>query len=206
LATTYASSNSPAISSKSSGKSKISGVLKTLAHGTEIRPLSSHLCFRQQKCQPQRLHPTIMISETTKHLNVGFISTGMMVSPIMDGLVNKGVTAKDKVACADPCIGAVEKKAAQGCFASQSNADICQCPNDTINICVKPQYVVDVCCIDCSLLIHSPRWSPMLIRALMSTVNRAQSQFSHCTTGGLTLGRVVFFQNRRRHGVGRKLF
>jgi len=84
-------------------------------------------------------------SETTKHLNVGFIGAGMMASAIMDGLVNKGVTTKDKVACADPYIGTVEKKTAQGYFASQSNADVCQRPNDAIIICVKPQYVVDVC-------------------------------------------------------------
>jgi len=63
----------------------------------------------------------------------------------MDGLVSKGVTTSDKIACADPYIGTVEKKAKQGYFASQHNADILKRNNDVIIICVKPQYVVDVC-------------------------------------------------------------
>lgn len=81
----------------------------------------------------------------TTNLSVGFLGAGMMASAIMDGLVNKGVTTRDKIACADPYIGTVEKKSEQGYFASQNNADICKRNNDVIIICVKPQYVVDVC-------------------------------------------------------------
>lgn len=89
-------------------------------------------------------------SETTTTqpvLSVGFIGAGMMASAIMDGLVSKGVTTTDKIACADPYIGTVEKKRAQGYFASQSNADVCQHDKNlnVIMICVKPHYVVDVC-------------------------------------------------------------
>ena len=84
-------------------------------------------------------------SNAAKDLSVGFIGAGMMASAIMDGLVNKGVTSKDKIACADPYLGTVEKKIEQGYFASQSNADVCRRNNDAIIICVKPQHVVDVC-------------------------------------------------------------
>lgn len=86
-----------------------------------------------------------MSNDTTHSLRVGFIGAGMMASAIMDGIVRKNVTTKENIACADPYIGTVEKKIEQGYFASQSNADICRRDNDAVIICVKPQYVVDVC-------------------------------------------------------------
>jgi pyrroline-5-carboxylate reductase len=39
----------------------------------------------------------------------------------------------------------VERKKEQGYFASQQNMDVCQCDNDAIVICVKPNYVTEVC-------------------------------------------------------------
>lgn len=55
------------------------------------------------------------------------------------------VSGTDKIACADPFVGTVEKKKDQGYFASQKNSDVCERQNDAIIICVKPHYVADVC-------------------------------------------------------------
>lgn len=78
--------------------------------------------------------------------SVGFVGCGMMASALMDGLVHeKVVQDASSIWCSDCYQPSLDKAAAKGFHATQSNIEVCNHAKDVVVIAVKPNVVEDVC-------------------------------------------------------------